>query len=451
MKPTRRRGRRGAPKPRPVSLGVTEVTIASLGARGDGVGQYDGKPVYVPFSLPGELLRARLMEERGEGLSAEPLEVLRPSADRVDPPCRHFADPKGACGGCTIQHLSLVAAADFKRQLVHEALTRRGFDGDLVAATVSVPPGQRRRASFAVRGGRGAPRIGFHERDSSHIIAIGTCPALVPEIAALTAPLRDLLAGIAAAGKGGSVEVLQSETGLDIVLGFPGEPDLRERERLAAFAAEYNIARLSWRYDDTEAPLPIAVQCQPLVSFSAIPIVPPPGAFLQASRAGQEAIVEAITNSLAGRLSKAGRLADLFAGCGTMTFALATLGRVHAVEENAEMVAAITLAAGQGGLGGRVSAEKRDLFRRPLAGRELTDLDALVFDPPRAGALEQARAIADAGAPALVVAVSCNPATFARDARVLADGGFALKSVIPIDQFPWSSHVELVATLEKET
>lgn len=449
MKPSKRRRRRGKPGPRRTNLGVAEITIDSLGARGDGIGQHDGKAVYVPFSLPGERLRVRLVESRGDGLVAETESILEPSADRYEPACLYFANPAGACGGCTIQHLSPAATADFKQRLVREALSRRGFDGGVVADIVCVPPGQRRRVDFAVSGGHGAPRIGFHERDSNRIIPIETCPALEPELAALAKRLGPLLAGIASAGRGGAVEALISETGLDIVLCFAGEPDLRERERLAAFAAAENIARLSWQAGDGEAPLPIVVQRQPLVTFSGTPIVPPPGAFLQASVAGEQAIVTAITDKLAGRLPKEARLADLFAGCGPITFALSALGHVHAVEENAAMVSAITLAAGHGDLGGRISAERRDLYRRPLAGRELSALDALVFDPPRAGALEQAHAIADAGKPDIVVAVSCNPATFARDARILADGGYALEGVVPIDQFPWSAHVELVALLVK--
>ncbi len=450
MKPGKRRGRQGGSGPRSaINLGITEVIIDSVGAKGDGIGLHEGKAVYVPFSLPGERLRVRLLESRRDGLTAEMVSILAPSANRQKPACPYFANPAGACGGCTTQHISSTETGEFKQQLIREALTRRGFDDGVVADIVSVGPGHRRRVDFSVTGGHGAPRIGFHERDSNRIIPIEKCPALVPELAELATRLGPMLAGIAAAGRGGAVKALYSETGLDIVLCFAGEPDLRERERLVAFSAAESIARLSWQAGNGEEPLPIVVQREPLVMFSGTAIVPPPGAFLQASIAGEQAIISAITDNLSGRLPKGARMADLFSGCGPISFALAAMGHVHAVEGNAAMVSAITLAAGRGDLGGRISAERRDLFRRPLAGRELAELDALVFDPPRAGALEQARAIADAGNPRIVVAVSCNPATFARDARILADGGYKLETVIPIDQFPWSAHVELVALLVK--
>ena len=185
-----------------------------------------------------------------------------------------------------------------------------------------------------------------------------------------------------------------------------------------------------------------------MVRFANVAVVPPPGAFLQASSDGEAIIVAAVRAAFAGR-SGLRRIADLFAGCGTLSFPLADDARVLAVEENTAMNGAIARAAGQAGLGGRVETETRDLSRRPLAGKELAAFDAVVFDPPRAGAAEQARAIAETGRPELVVAVSCNPSTFARDARTLADGGYHLAAVTPIDQFPWTTHVELVGVFNK--
>ena len=448
MSASRRRGRapKGAPPP-PVT--PIELTIEALGALGDGVGSHLGQPVYVPFALPGERLRVRPVGRRGDGLVAETLTVITAAPHRLAPACRHFADGEAPCGGCTIQQVPADESAAFKRQLIADALARRGIDPAVVGTTVVVPPGRRRRAAFSVAPGRSGLSVGFHRRDDRRVVDLGECPALHPDLVALIEPLRRLLSGMPAAAKGGTVEVLRSETGLDLVFVFGRELGLAERKRLGAFAETGNIARLSWQRDEREMPEPVVVRREPVVSFAGVAVVPPAGAFLQASSEGEAIIVAALRAAFEGRPGLR-RVVDLFAGCGTLSFPLADYARVLAVEENPAMTAAIARAAGQAGRGGRIEAETRDLLRRPLAGKELAGFDALVFDPPRAGAAEQARAIAEAGRPSLVVAVSCNPATFARDARTLVDGGYRLTAVTPIDQFPWSTHVELVGVFVKD-
>lgn len=445
----RRRSRRSPPRRQAADRVVAEVTVDRLGGLGDGIASHDGRPLYVPFSLPGERVRVRLSGSRGDGLAGEPVAVLEPAAARVRPPCPYFAAATAACGGCALQHMSPGAAADFKRVLVADALSRRNLDPAVVTETVAIEPGHRRRATFAVAAGRGAPAVGFHERDSHRVVAIDRCLALRPELAALPEPLSRLLAGVAAVGRGGSVAAAASDTGLDLVMRFGQEPGLRDRERIVAFAEGADIARISWQTAADEPPEPVVIRRTPAVTFSGTAVALPPGAFLQASVPGEQAIVRHVQAALAGRLMAQARLGDLFAGLGTLSFALAASGHVMAVEGDGAMAGAINQAAGRSGLGGRVGADCRDLFRQPLAGKELAAMDAIVFDPPRAGALHQVQAIAAARSPGLVVAVSCNPATFARDARVLADGGYRLESVAPIDQFPWSPHVELVAVLSR--
>ncbi len=432
-----------------LTAAAIEVTIETLGARGDGLASHQGQTVYVPFSLPGERLRVRPVGRRGDGLVAEISTVIAGAPNRAAPACRHFADAEAPCGGCTIQHVPIDESAAFKRRLVTDAMARRGLDPATVATTVAIPPGRRRRATFSAVPMRSGMAVGFHRRDEDRIVDIAECPALHADLVALIEPLRRLLTGMPAAAKGGKVDAMRSETGFDLVFVFDREPGLVERKRLGTFAEDAAIARLSWQQHERELPEPIVVRREPVVTFAGISVVPPPGAFLQASSEGEAAIVAALREAFHGRPGIR-RIADLFAGCGTLSFPLADYGRVRAVEENAAMTAAIARAAGQAGLGGKVETETRDLFRRPLAGKELGAFDAIVFDPPHTGAAEQARAIAETGRPSLVVAVSCNPTTFARDARTLVDGGYRLTTVTPIDQFPWSTHVELVGVFSKD-
>lgn len=447
MKGPRRRRAPAGLSPQLASSAI-ELTVETLGALGDGLAKHQGQTVYIPFALPGERLRVRLVGRRGDGLVAETLATLEAASHRLAPACRHFADLEAPCGGCTIQHVPEGEAAAFKRRTIADALARRGLDPAVVGATQTAPLGRRRRATFAVTPTRSGLAVGFHRRNEHRVVDIAECPAVRKELADAIEPLRRLLKSMPAAAKGGRVEALLSETGLDLVFVFTREPGLNERRQLGTFAERPDIARLSWQRDEREPPEPVVVRREPVVRFANVAVVPPPGAFLQASSDGEAIIVAAVRAAFAGR-SGLRRIADLFAGCGTLSFPLADDARVLAVEENTAMNGAIARAAGQAGLGGRVETETRDLSRRPLAGKELAAFDAVVFDPPRAGAAEQARAIAETGRPELVVAVSCNPSTFARDARTLADGGYHLAAVTPIDQFPWTTHVELVGVFNK--
>ncbi|HEV2677261.1 MAG TPA: class I SAM-dependent RNA methyltransferase [Aliidongia sp.] len=424
------RGRSRPPARRPARIEVREIelTIDKLGSEGVGVARVDGKPVLVPGALPGERIRARLA-----GGSAEITEVLEPSPDRVAPPCRHF----GTCGGCALQHLGWRTYLDFKRDLVVEALRRQGLGEAPVAAIASSPPGTRRRAVFEAKRAGGTVVLGFHGRASHQIVDLGECPVLLPVLADLLPALRDLLKILLPGAGGATVQLAAGPGGAEVGLVLSAIPDLGQLERLALFAEAQDLARLWWRVGDT-APVPAAQRRSLGLRFGTVPVDPPSGGFLQATAAGEAALTAAVVEAMTG----AERVADLFAGCGTFGLALGARAELHAVEGDAAALGALAAAARRAGLG-FVTTERRDLESRPLLVTELKRFDAVLFDPPRAGAKAQALHLAQSTVP-VVVGVSCNPATFARDARILVDGGYRLESVLPVDQFVWSPHVELV-------
>ena len=420
-------------------LGERPLTIESLGARGDGLARLDGQNLAVRGALPGETVRARLHQPMADGWRGEAVEIEAPSPDRVAPPCPHF----GACGGCTLQHYHPTALAVWKRGLIATALARRGLTDTAIEATVSTPPASRRRATLAwrrPRNGAGCD-LGFHAQGSHRLEPLEGCLLLTPALVALLAPLKALLTRIARPGDGGRIIMTATETGADVTIDLPMAPDLAARECLAAFADAHDLARLGLIVPDGGMGWePVAERRPPLISFAGVAVRLPPEAFLQPSEAGAQAITEATL----GRLPTAGdAILDLFAGVGTLSLPLAAGGwSVHAVDGDAAAVGALSAAARAAPV--PVTTEIRDLARDPMEAEALRRVRAVVFDPPRSGARAQAAQIASDG-PDDVVAVSCNPATFARDARLLVDGGYRLESVTPIDQFPWSAHVELVA------
>ncbi|WP_448203695.1 class I SAM-dependent RNA methyltransferase [Azospirillum sp. sgz302134] len=428
--------KRPAPKRRPQPSAeprIAELTVSEVGARGDGIASLDGAKVFVPLTVPGDRVRVRLKEAanaaKGDGLRADLLEILEPGPGRGTAPCGHF----GTCGGCTLQHMTDEGYAAWKVGLVRGALARVGLEAPMEPLS-RTPPAARRRARFAAlkRGKR--VWFGFNERLSHRLVDLAECPVLVPRLTALVEPLRGLLLAILPEGGDCDVIATDLEGGIDLVLVGPRSLDRAARERLVAFD-EGSVARISWQPDDRGAPEPIAHRRPVAVRFAGVPVTPPPGAFLQASAEGEAALVAAVTDNI----GEARRVADLFAGLGTFSVPLAQRAAVHAVESDAAALAALNKASGAL----RLTTERRDLFENPLTAKELARFDAVVFDPPRAGASAQAQALAASKVP-LVVAVSCNPATFARDARILADGGYALKRVYPVDQFLWSAHVEVV-------
>lgn len=407
-----------------------EVDIADVGVRGDGVALWQGKRLFVPFALAGERVKAEIVGETGDGVQTRLIEILTPAEARVMPACRHF----GECGGCSLQHLAPAALAAWKRERVVAALGQRGIEAE-VAETISIPPGSRRRAVFAYRRTAGGAVLGFNARASGRIVDQRQCPLLDPRLTGLAEPLRALIAEIAAPGATGDVAVTLTDGGADLCLDLAAPPSAAVFERLGVFGRAHNLARLSWR---RAGRIELAAEFRaPFLSVGGIAVVPPSAAFLQASPDGEAAIAGCVEAAV----GEAFPVADLFCGIGTFALRLAGKGAVQAFDGDADLIAAL-------GRTRRVECAVRDLFRNPLGGPELKRFAAVVIDPPRAGAKAQAEALA-IGGPPVVVVVSCNPATFARDARILLDGGYRAGPIVPIDQFPWSAHVEVVARFSR--
>ncbi|WP_180901128.1 class I SAM-dependent RNA methyltransferase [Martelella soudanensis] len=416
-------------------MAAETVTIEKLGAKGDGIVSTPDGPVFVPFALPGE--RITIARHKSSGTM---LALLEPAAERVAPACRHFGpDGKnGTCGGCTLQHLAAAPYQAFKRQVVIDALAANGLDCP-VDPLVTAAPGQRRRATFSARRTEGRIVLGFSSPESHHIVEIEECPVLSPALFSRLPALR-LLAGILATGTDPfRIAVLDTETGLDI--GFSGLKPPSEKRRQAATRAVIavkGIARLT--YEDEIIVEPV----RPVLDIAGTKVNPPPSGFAQATLEAEEVMAGLV----AKHLKSARHVADLFSGYGTFALRLAAKSKVHAVEFDAPALAALDVAVrNRQGLKA-VTSERRDLFRRPLLPRELAGFDGAVFDPPRAGAREQAEELARSKV-AKIAAVSCNPATLGRDLRLLVDGGYRIERVIPIDQFLWSSHVEAIALLSR--
>jgi 23S rRNA (uracil1939-C5)-methyltransferase len=392
------------------------LTVERIGTRGDGIAHREGRAVFVPFTAPGDVVRGRIDGDKGALI-----EVIEPGA-RQEPPCPHFGD----CGGCSLQHVADEAYAAAKRDFVRDALAHRGLDPSLVEPVRRIPPGTRRRARLAMAGGA----IGFHRRASHRIVDMRTCFVLHSSLVAVIQALRSL-------GLSGAVSLTLADTGIDVVLDLPRAPDLATVEVLAAFADNQDLARLAWRIGD-EAPAPI-VQRRPVrMNFPGGTVDLPPDCFLQATRESEHAMRELVVAGIGNAVA----VADLYCGVGTFSSALAQRGKVHAADGNAAAIAALRRA------NPTIITETRDLVHRPLSADELKRFEAVVFDPPYAGAAAQAKELA-LSAVKRIVAVSCNPASFARDARTLVDGGYRLARVVPVDQFVWSAEVELVAHFER--
>ncbi|MGE4221308.1 MAG: class I SAM-dependent RNA methyltransferase [Alphaproteobacteria bacterium] len=420
-----------------------EATVAALGAQGDGIAEVGGQRLYIPFAAPGDRLRVTPGAPRGDGREARIVRMLAPGPNRIDPACPHF----GLCGGCALQHLSPTAAADHKRGLLQRALAHRGLDAP-VAETVAIPPGTRRRVSFAFRRGR-TPVLGLNRRASQEVFDLSACPVLHPDLTALVAPLRRALAPLAALGRQADLRLTRTDSGIDMLLvpERPRAPDLDTRMTLAELAETNDLARISWQADPRRggpAIEPIAARRAPRVTFGDVTVRIPADAFLQPSVEGERALAGLAAAAIENAPHPVRRIADLYAGCGSLSFPLARLAPVHAVEGDATMLAALSGARGTRPM----TTEVRDLARRPLLATELAGFDAVVFDPPRAGARTQAAEIAASRVPT-VIAVSCNPATMGRDLRLLVDGGYRIERAVPVDQFPWSAHVEAVAVLRR--
>lgn len=414
---------------------IYDVEVTATGAKGDGIAETPEGRIFIPYTVPGDRRRVRV----GRDGRAAVIERLEDGPGRQRPVCPHF----GACGGCALQHLEHASYLAWKRHLVVKALARRAIKAE-VAPVISVPPGSRRRVRLnATPVGNGAV-VGFRERRSHDIVGITDCPVSAASVVGLLAPLGKLAAAILTRRSQAEVVVTRTASGLDVLIQTGEAASLAVRERLAQFAETVDLARLSWMTHRTEAE-PVATRRPVRVAFGQVGVALPPVSFLQPTEEGEAALRSEISRALAGSR----RIADLYAGCGAFALPLAASGAaVFAADTDRHALAALEAAARESGFGARVETEARQLSRRPLVPEALSRFDGVVLDPPRVGAEEQAKTLAASVVPVVAYA-SCNPATFARDARILIDGGFVLDRVAPVDQFLWSPHVELVGIFRR--
>jgi 23S rRNA (uracil1939-C5)-methyltransferase len=421
-----------------------QVRIDRIGAEGDGIARLpNGTPLYLPFTLPNETVTARPLHPRGDGWHAAAESLTDVSDARVEPPCRHF----GRCGGCALQHWRDSDYRTWKSGLLSVALRHAGFTPPDPLDFVPSLPGERRRIDFAARRTAGNIVLGLHGQRSAEVIDLTDCLVLHPTLMALIAPLRILLKDLRAVQREASVIINLLDTGPDLLLRTDAPLTLNDRIALTDFAAAHLLPRVS-QVQGNNVPETIGLLRPPTLTLSGISVRPPPGAFLQATAEGQHAIIQAVLNALPGKITSKTRIAELYAGCGTLTFALAAHTRVAAFEADAATLTALKQAINQHGLSGRVEAFQRDLTRQPLSAKELAAFAAVVLDPPHAGAAVQIGQIAAAAVPTIIY-VSCNPATLSRDARALNAAGYTLATATAIDQFLWSARLESVSIFRR--
>ncbi|MFH1805041.1 MAG: class I SAM-dependent RNA methyltransferase [Pseudomonadota bacterium] len=453
--PRLRGGKRGRQTKRDPLIGTeTDATIAEIGGRGDGIAHVtlaDGKEIiaYTDHVLPGDHVRLRLTQRRGDGYGANVVAVHNRPNPHAAAHCSHYEK----CGGCALQHLPDADYRAWKRSRALQAVMRAGIADleqaeKLVGELAVSAPATRRRAGFSVHCGQTGVSVGFAERYSHHVVDLQDCAVLHPALMVFRGALQAFLSACepAAAKQVSEAFVTLCENGLDVVLSASGEPDLTLRQGLAELAEQQDLARLSWKIGNG-LPEPVAMRRTPQVHFSGIAVSLPAGGFLQATQDGETALTTAISNAL--RDIPARHVIDLFSGIGSFTFTLALAGdrrRVMAVESDLAAVRNLQSAAGQSKA--TIDVLQRDLFRRPLNADDFKGVDLMLFDPPRAGAQAQCEILAVSG-PEWIIAVSCNPATFSRDIKELRDGGYELSQVIPVDQFLWSPHLELFAVLHR--
>jgi 23S rRNA (uracil1939-C5)-methyltransferase len=399
---------------------MPHFTIHSQATQGDGIAEYDGKPLYVPEAVKGDELEVEIVSENKKQAVGRIVRIIKPGEGRAEPVCRHYHE----CGGCAFQHLSDAAYYAVKQQQLIHAVTWAGYDPAVVKPCVQVGQHSRRRVQLKYEGGK----LGFYAKASHAVVALEECPVMEKALWEVVAELSSLVLG-----ENGEREISLSllDHGVDMLLSAKQPPTEEERASLLAFAENADLLRVNWQVG--EELLPIVSRRLASIRLGETDITVPPDTFLQASKAGESAMVEAVLAACKGRK----RVADLYAGCGTYAFSLLAAGhKVEAFEGSGAMVDAMQSAGG-------VKATKRDLFKNPLTPQELTKFDAIVMNPPRNGAETQSHQLA-ASYVKKIVMVSCNPTTFSRDAAILRQGGYRLLSAVAIDQFYWSNHLEVV-------
>ena len=411
---------------------VEHLTIGAVGQRGDGVTNGADGPIYVPCTLPGE--RVEVDDWPGHPDRRLLLTVEEASPERIAPICPHF----GICGGCALQHWATAPYRAWKRGLVVEALRQADIDAPVAELIDAHGEGRRRAVFHARRSTHDVLEVGFSAARAHHVVAIDRCPILAKGLGGALTAAWAIAERLGAVAKPLDIGVTATSTGLDVDVRGSGPLSARATGALARVAAEQNLARLT-RHGEL-----IAQARVPTLRIGTATVALPPAAFLQATAEGEAVLARLVLEICAGAKS----VADLFAGVGPFALRLAAMARVVAVDDDEAALAALKRGAETASGLKPVATERRDLFKNPLLAAELNRFESVVFDPPRQGAQAQARELAGSRVP-VIAAVSCNPATFARDAHILADGGYRLVAVTPVDQFRYSAHVEIVARLEK--
>ena len=431
--PGGRRPTRGGGQTAPqVATYEKTLTIGRFGHHGAGIAELeDGTRVFVPYTLPGEKVVARITGDR-----ARPTEIVTSSADRIDPECRHYT----VCGGCTVQHADAQFVRDWKRQIVVTALENRKINTP-VADVIDAHGAGRRRVSLHVRQNGSIYQAGFMRARSHGLEVIESCPVLCAELAKAPEIAIAVATMLKAYGSAFEVAMTATDHGLDVAVsgrGFAeGLENLELRQALAELAAELDLARLTLGGET------LAARRAATLTMGPAQVELPVNAFSQSTALGEITLAERVVAAVSG----ASRIADLFAGLGPFALRLGSSATVHAIDTDAAALRALSQAANEIGIRS-TTTEIRDLFRRPLLAPDLEPYDAVILDPPRAGAEAQAEALATSRVP-IVASVSCNPVSFARDAACLIAGGYSLQEVTPVDQFKWSSHIEIVGVFTR--
>jgi 23S rRNA (uracil1939-C5)-methyltransferase len=412
---------------------VEHLVIDHVGHLGDGVGLVDGQSVYVPYTLGGETVEVAPVPGHHPD-RRRLLAVERASPQRIAPFCPHF----GLCGGCAIQHWEAERYRAWKRNIVIETLAQAKLDCEVEPLIDAHGLGRRRITVHARMGTHDVLRVGFAAAHSHDIIPIDRCPILDPGLAGALDAAWALAEPLISTAKPLDIQITATDSGLDVDVRGSGPLPAAMIATLSRIAEQHGLARLT-RHGEL-----VLMRTPPVITIGAAQITLPPGSFLQATVAGEEALAALVI----ARGKRARHIADLFCGVGPFALRLAVNSKISAFDSDAGATLALQKAAASTSGLKPVRAEARDLFRRPLMAQELRDYDAVVFDPPRQGAQAQAQQLAASKIP-VVVAVSCNVATFARDARILVDGGYKIESVTPVDQFRHTPHVELVARFRR--
>lgn len=414
-----------------------EVTIDALGGLGDGIARLHGKPIIIPKTCGGDRLKVQIIRETKDCYHGVMTDLIHPGPERQTPPCQYF----DRCGGCTMQHLVPSAYSDFKHRLLHEAIARTGFAAPQ-SEVIFLPAHTRRRVEFKLHHTKSNVSLAFHALRSHTPVVVSECLVLHPALQSLIGPLSNALSALPGVDAIYAVSATIADEGIDLVL-IAKQPVALLPSALELLCTVTGIARVSTRIGD-DAPR-VAHEASPVkMHLGGYPVALPPGAFLQATAQGQQLLTEHVVRAIK---PNAASVIDLFCGIGTYSFSLSRHAKTHAVEGDQTMVDTITSTVSKEQIKG-LTAERRDLFKNPLPASVLKRFDAAVINPPRAGAKAQTEQIANSGIPTVVM-ISCNPATFARDAAILRLAGYTLAFIQGIDQFLWSQHLEIAAVFKK--